>query len=279
MLGDTAVAVHPDDERYRALVGADVELPLTGRTIPVIADAWVDPEFGTGMVKVTPAHDPNDFEMAGRAGIPLLDIMNDDASLNENAPEAFRGLDRFEAREAVLAALAEEGLLAGDDPHTHSLPRCYRCDTVVEPRLSLQWFVRMEPLARPALAASRDGTITFTPERWKKVYEHWLENIRDWCISRQLWWGHRIPVWYCDACDATHVLRTDPEVWRRRAAAGSRRAGHLVQLVAVAHESLRLARRHARPRGVLSGPHPGDGARDPVLLGDAHDHGGLRVHG
>ena len=213
MLGDQAVAVHPSDERYRALVGADVILPLTGRTIPVVADAFVDPEFGTGMVKVTPAHDPNDFEIARRCDLPVVNILTPAAAINDEAPEPFRGLDRFDARKAVLAALRDEGLLAGDDAHTHSVPHCYRCDTVVEPRLSLQWFVRMQPLAEPALAASKDGTITFTPERWKKVYEHWMENIRDWCISRQLWWGHRIPVWYCDACgdDGVHVLREDPD--------------------------------------------------------------------
>jgi len=212
MLGDTAVAVHPDDERYRALVGADVELPLTGRRIPVVADAYVDPEFGTGMVKVTPAHDPNDFEIAQRTGAEVLDIMTDRAALNDRVPEGFRGLDRFDARKAVLRALGEEGLVAGEDVHVHNVPRCYRCDTVVEPRLSLQWFVRMKPLAEPALAASKDGSLGFTPARHKKVYEHWLENIRDWCISRQLWWGHRIPVWYCDDCDGMHVLREDPEV-------------------------------------------------------------------
>lgn len=211
MLGDQGVAVNPSDERYRALVGAEVELPLTGRTIPIVADDFVDPEFGTGMVKVTPAHDPNDFEIARRTELPLLNIFTDAAVVNDEAPEAFRGMDRFDARKAVLAALSAEGLLAGEDAHTHSVPRCYRCDTVVEPRLSLQWFVRMAPLAEPALEASRDGTITFTPPRWKKVYEHWMENIRDWCISRQLWWGHRIPVWYCDACDGVHVLRDAPD--------------------------------------------------------------------
>ena len=198
MLGDTGVAVHPDDERYAGLVGADVELPLTGRTIPVVADALVDPAFGSGMVKVTPAHDPNDFEIAQRTGLPPMDVMTPDARMGDAAPEAFRGLDRFEARKAVLAALRAQGLLAGEDAHRHSVPHCYRCHTVVEPRLSEQWFVKMKPLAEPALQASRDGTINFTPPHWKKVYEHWMENIRDWCISRQLWWGHRIPVWYCE---------------------------------------------------------------------------------
>jgi valyl-tRNA synthetase len=211
MLGDTAVAVNPADERYTALVGAQVLLPLAGRTMPVIADDFVDPAFGTGMVKVTPAHDPNDFEMARRADLPLIDVLTPEAAMNENAPQAFRGMDRFEARKAVLKAMEEKGLLLGTAPHTHSVPHCYRCDTVVEPRLSEQWFVRMKPLAEPALEASRNGTIKFTPERWTKVYEGWLDNIRDWCISRQLWWGHRIPVWYCGACGETHVLREDPD--------------------------------------------------------------------
>jgi valyl-tRNA synthetase len=209
MLGDTGVAVHPLDARYVDLVGADVELPLTGRTIPIVADDHVDPAFGSGMVKVTPAHDPNDFEIAARTGIAVMNVMTPDARMGENAPDAFRGMDRFDARKAVLEALEADGLLAGESVHTHSVPHCYRCDTVVEPRLSLQWFVKMKPLAEPALAASRDGTITFTPERWKKVYEHWMENIRDWCISRQLWWGHRIPVWYC-ACGEVIVSREDP---------------------------------------------------------------------
>ncbi len=211
MLGDTGVAVNPSDERYQPLIGAEIHLPLTGRTIPVFADSYVDPEFGTGMVKVTPAHDVNDFEMARRAELEILNVMHPDASMNDQVPEAFRGMDRFDARKAVLAALQAEGLLAGDEDHMHRVPRCYRCDTVVEPRLSEQWFVRMAPLAEPALAASRSGELTFTPARWQKTYDHWLENIRDWCISRQLWWGHRIPVWYCDACDGMHVLREDPE--------------------------------------------------------------------
>ncbi len=209
MLGDTGVAVYPGDDRYAALVGAEVELPLTGRTIPIVADRHVDPSFGSGMVKVTPAHDKNDFEIAGRTGLELLDVLTPEARVSDNAPEAFRGMDRTEAREAVLEALQAEGLLAGSEDHTHGVPHCYRCDTVVEPRLSEQWFVRMQPLAQPALEASRNGDVTFTPGHWQKVYEHWMENIQDWCISRQLWWGHRIPVWYCP-CGEEIVARVDP---------------------------------------------------------------------
>jgi len=197
MLGDTGVAVHPGDERYQGLVGVEVELPLTGRTIPVVADDVVDPDFGSGMVKVTPAHDANDFDIGQRAGLATIDVMTPDAHMSDAAPEPFRGLERFAARKAVLAALEAQGLRGGERKHSHSVPHCYRCHTIVEPRLSEQWFVEMKPLAEPALRASQDGTITFMPPHWKGVYEHWMENIRDWCISRQLWWGHRIPVWYC----------------------------------------------------------------------------------
>lgn len=212
MLGDTAVAVNPRDGRYASLVGASVQLPLTDRIIPVISDDYVDPTFGTGLVKATPAHDTNDFEMARRDGtIAILDVMTPDARMNENVPEPFRGLDRFEARKAVIRALEGAGLLEGVEPHTHAVPHCYRCETVVEPRLSDQWFVKMKPLAEPALQASRDGTVTFTPDRWTKVYEDWLENIRDWCISRQLWWGHRIPVWTCGDCGQVLVQVDDPD--------------------------------------------------------------------
>ena len=213
MLGDTAVAVHPADERYTALVGSSVTLPLVGRALRIVADDYVDPEFGTGVVKITPAHDPNDFELARRHGIEELNVMTPQATMNMNVPEPFRGLDRYEARKRVVALLTEQGLIEKVEDHTHSIPHCYRCNTVVEPRLSEQWFVRMKPLAEPALAASRSGRVRFTPERWTKVYDQWLENIRDWCISRQLWWGHRIPVWYCrrDGCGEVIVSKTDPE--------------------------------------------------------------------
>ena len=211
MLGDTGVAVGPGDSRYRSLVGASVDLPLADRRVPVVADPHASAEFGTGALKVTPAHDPADFDIAGRAGLEVLNVMTDRAVMNENAPAAFRGMTRERAREAVLAALEAEGLTAGRDPHRHAVPRCYRCDTVVEPRLSEQWFVRMKPLAEPALEAARAGAVTFVPKRWTGVYEHWMENIRDWCISRQLWWGHRIPVWYCEGCESASALRDDPE--------------------------------------------------------------------
>ena len=199
MLGDTCVAVHPDDERYAALVGATVVLPLLGREIPIVADVYVDPSFGTGAVKVTPAHDPNDFEIAERHGIPKLNILNADATITaEGGP--YEGLDRYEARTRVVADLQAAGLLVGIDDHVHAVGHCYRCHTVVEPWLSDQWFVDMKPLAAPAIDAVRDDRVVFHPRRWENVYFHWMENIRDWCISRQLWWGHRIPVFYCDAC-------------------------------------------------------------------------------
>ena len=212
MLGVVAVAVHPEDARFGGVVGAEVDLPLTGRRVPVLADEFVDPEFGTGAVKITPAHDPNDFEMARRHGLAAIDIMTPEATLNDRVPEPFRGLHRSSARTAVMEALQAAGLVEKVQPHSHAVPHCYRCNTVVEPRLSEQWFVRMQPLAEPALAASREGRVTFTPDRWTKVYEHWMENIRDWCISRQLWWGHRIPVWYCQApdCGEMIVAREDP---------------------------------------------------------------------
>lgn len=212
MLGDTAVAVHPGDERYTVLVGGSIDLPLTGRRIPVVADDYVDPEFGSGAVKITPAHDPNDFELARRHDLPALDVLTPNAHTNDTVPEPFRGLERMEARRRVVQAFEEQGLLEKVEDHRHAVPHCYRCGTVVEPRLSDQWFVRMKPLAEPALRAAQTGRVRFTPERYRKIYEHWLENIRDWTISRQLWWGHRIPVWYCrtDGCGETIVANEDP---------------------------------------------------------------------
>jgi valyl-tRNA synthetase len=208
MLGDTAVAVHPDDERYRDLVGKRVVLPILGREIPVVADTFVDREFGTGAVKITPAHDPNDFQAAQRLGLPAIDIMDDHAVLNQNAGP-YAGQDRFTARKGIVEQLQREGLLVKTTPHQVPLGHCQRCDTVVEPRLSLQWYMKMQPLAGPAIAAVEDGRTAFVPEKWAKTYFEWMRNIRDWCISRQLWWGHRIPAWTCPNQHTT-VAREDP---------------------------------------------------------------------
>jgi valyl-tRNA synthetase len=218
MLGDTAVAVNPKDARYASLVGRQVNLPLTNRTIPIIADDFVDPAFGTGLVKVTPAHDPNDYWIGQRHNLPQMNIFDVSAALNDSVPEQYRGKDRFAARTEVLADLERQGLLEKAEDHTNSVGRCYRCDTIIEPYLSDQWFVKMQPLAGPALEVVQRGLIRFYPERWTKVYENWMTNIRDWCISRQLWWGHRIPVWYCIGddhctleCKQPIVSRTTPD--------------------------------------------------------------------
>ena len=209
MLGDTAVAVHPKDKRYRRLIGKTLRLPLVERDVPIVADDAIDPAFGSGAVKVTPAHDPTDFEIGKRHGLMSIDVMTPEARMAETVPEEFRGLDRFEARKRVVQRFEALGLLEKVEEHVHAVGHCYRCHTIVEPRLSEQWFVRMAPLAKPALQAYRDGRLRFIPERRGEEYAQWMENIRDWCISRQLWWGHRIPVWYCDACGKTHVSRTD----------------------------------------------------------------------
>ncbi len=209
ILGDTAVAVNPDDERYAEVVGRTAVLPAIGRRIPVIADSVVDPDFGTGAVKVTPAHDPTDYEIGTRHGLEMPDVMNDDATMSDLAgPYAGQGI--YECRRNLVADLEKEGLLVRIEDHQHALGHCQRCDRVIEPRLSTQWFVKIKPLADAAIAAVRDGRIRIIPERFNKVYFHWMENIRDWCISRQLYWGHRIPVWYCDNCDEITVTLEDP---------------------------------------------------------------------
>jgi valyl-tRNA synthetase len=210
MLGDSAVAVHPEDQRYRHLIGKTVDLPLTGRKIPVIADSYVDPEFGTGVVKITPAHDFNDYEVGKRHELAEINIMNPDGTLNENAPEKYRGMSMEQARKAVVADLEELELFVEKEPHRHQVGHCYRTDTVIQPYLSTQWFVRMEPLAKKALAAWENGDIKFFPKKWENTYKSWLTNIRDWCISRQLWWGHRIPAWYAEDNGEMVISRTDP---------------------------------------------------------------------
>jgi valyl-tRNA synthetase len=214
MLGDTAVAVNPQDERYKNFVGKTVRLPLAGRSIPVIADAYVDPEFGSGCVKITPAHDFNDYEVGLRHGLPLINIFTPRAALNENAPERFRGLDRFEARKRIVAELEAAGLVERIEPHKLTVPRGDRSGAVLEPYLTDQWYVKIAPLAAPALAAVEQGHTRFIPENWAKTYFEWMRNIKDWCISRQLWWGHRIPAWY-GPDGATYVGRSEAEVRRK----------------------------------------------------------------
>ena len=208
MLGDTAVAVHPEDERYKHLVGKNVILPLVNKEIPIVADEYVEMDFGTGVVKITPAHDPNDFEVGRRHNLPVINVMNEDGSINENGGK-YAGLSGMEARKQIVKDLEEGGYLIKVEPLKHNVGTCQRCHTVVEPRVSTQWFVKMEPLAKPAIDVVKDGTIRFIPERLEKTYYNWMANIKDWCISRQLWWGHRVPAWYCEDCGETIVSETD----------------------------------------------------------------------
>ncbi len=210
MLGDTAVAVNPKDARYTDLVGKCVILPLVNKEIPIVADDYVDMEFGTGVVKITPAHDPNDFEVGKRHNLPIIRVLNDDGTMNQLAGK-YQGLDRMEARKAILADLEAQGLLEKTEPHVHNVGHCYRCHTTVEPISSTQWFVKMKPLAEPAIEVVKNKEIEFIPERFTKTYYNWMENIRDWCISRQLWWGHRIPAWYCADCGETIVSEETPD--------------------------------------------------------------------
>ena len=211
MLGDTAVAVHPDDERYQGFIGKEIKLPITGRLIPVIADDYVDQEFGTGCVKITPAHDFNDYDMGKRHNLPMINILTDDAKINDDAPEAYRGLDRFDARKQIVADLDAQGSLVKIEPHKLKVPRGDRTGAVIEPYLTDQWYVAVESLAKPAIEAVESGEIRFVPENWNKTYYQWMHNIQDWCISRQLWWGHRIPAWY-DENGKVFVGRTEEEV-------------------------------------------------------------------
>ena len=199
MLGDTAVAVNPEDERYQDLIGKTLLLPIVNREIPVIADSYVDKEFGTGCVKITPAHDPNDFEVGKRHGLPEINIMNDDATINANGGK-YEGMDRYEARKAIVKELEELGLLVKVEDHVHNVGIHDRCKTTIEPLIKQQWFVKMDEMIKPAVEAIKTGEIKLVPERMDRTYYNWTDNIRDWCISRQLWWGHRIPAYYCRDC-------------------------------------------------------------------------------
>ena len=210
LLGDTAVAVHPDDERYKHLIGKMVLLPIVNKQIPIVADEYVEMDFGTGVVKITPAHDPNDFEVGLRHGLPIVNVMNDDATINGNGGK-YQGLTREECRRQIVKDLEDGGFLKAVEPYKHNVGSCYRCGSVIEPRVSKQWFVKMEPLAKPAVEAVRSGRTRFIPERFDKIYFNWMENIKDWCISRQLWWGHRIPAWYCNGCGEMIVSRETPQ--------------------------------------------------------------------
>ena len=211
MLGDTAVAVNPEDERYKDMVGKTVILPLVHREIPIVADSYVDMEFGTGVVKITPAHDPNDFEVGMRHNLPVINVLTEDAKIVDEY-EKYAGMDRYEARKAIVADLQAEGALVEIEDYSHNVGTCYRCNTTVEPRVSKQWFVKMESLAKPAIEAVKSGETKFVPEHFDKTYYHWLENIRDWCISRQLWWGHRIPAFYCEECGEMVVTKDETAV-------------------------------------------------------------------
>ena len=274
----------PATNGTQQLVGKTVTHPFDGREIPIVADGAIDPEFGTGAVKVTPAHDPIDFEIAQRTGLPLINIFNADATVNENAAEEFYGLGRYDARIAVREALEKLDLIVEEiRPYVHTVGHCYRCHSEIEPWIAgLQWFVAVDALRGPAKEAALDGRITFWPERWQKAFVGWLDNLRDWNISRQLWWGHRIPAWYCPDGHVT-VAREDPDacgdVRIADARAGPRRPGHVVLVAALAVLHAGLARRHRGPAVLLSEHGARDGLRDPLPLGGPDDHVGHLAHG
>ena len=277
LLGDTAVAVHPDDERYRHLVGRHAILPFLGRRLPIVADEHVERAFGTGAVKITPAHDADDYELAKRHGLPAINVLDDEARINSAGGDFF-GRDRYEAREAILDRLREMGDLEAERPHPMVVGHCERCGTVIEPRLSVQWFIRVKPLAERALASVREGRTKILPSHFEKVYAHWMENIHDWAVGRQLWWGHRIPAWFCPDGHVTVSRRggRSRRLRRMRAAGirpgpGDRHLRHLVQLGPVAVQHARLAGRDARHGALLPDQRHGDRLRHPLLLGRADD--------
>jgi valyl-tRNA synthetase len=270
MLGDSAVAVHPDDDRYRDLVGEEVVLPIVGRRIPIIADDYVDPEFGTGCVKITPAHDFNDYDIGKRHDLPMYNVLTDDAAMNDEVPQAYRGLDRFEARRKIVAEFESLGLLEKIEDYTVKIPRGDRSHAVVEPYLTDQWYVSIKPLAEPAIAAVESGDIRFVPENWSKTYFEWMYNIQDWCISRQLWWGHRIPAWY-DEDGNIYVGRSEAAV-RDKYGVGSDVALRQDEDVLDTWFSSASGRFLPRQRA-------GNRLRYHLLLGCTHDHDGPQVHG
>ena len=287
MLGDTGVAVHPDDPRYRDLIGKHAILPLVGRRLPIVADAYSDPEKGSGAVKITPGHDFNDFEVGRRHDLAMINIMDARGCLNEEVPEPYRGLDRFVARERVLADLEAQGLIEKTQPIRHAVPLSQRSETPVEPILSDQWYADAKTLAQAAIEAVEQGRTRFVPEQWAHTYFEWMRNIQPWCISRQLWWGHQIPAWYGPdgeifvAMDEAEAHDLAAKHYGRAGRAGPRRgrARHLVLLRALAVLDARLARADARARALLSHRRPGHRLRHHLLLGRPDDDDGPRVHG